>query len=244
MLDFHTKWQELENLLSCARHAVIELSEKSQDSNHNTIDPDWFMRWRREASSVTNEDLRSMWGRILSEEIQSPGTISLRTLDKLKNITASEAKLFVELSIFILNDILVCSETRLPTGYTYDDILELVDAGLLTSTEIVRHRGVLDTSSGFRLFQGAGYWLYIHLARKIEPVCGIPISKAGRELLKISDKRNARREEITKVCDIIRSSTPTGIEAMKAVLPGCSYNAFKEDVLYQYPYVSRRRRKF
>ena len=59
-----------------------------------SVDPDWFTRWRREACTVGNPEMRQLWGRILAEEIKSPQTISLKTLDILKNISKADAELF------------------------------------------------------------------------------------------------------------------------------------------------------
>lgn len=243
MLAFHARWQELDNLIGCVHSAVTQLSQISESPNSDIkINPDWFTRWRREASAVSNEDLQNMWGRILAEEIQKAGTISLRTLDILKNITADEAKLFVQLSTFVVNGVLICSEHRFPPLCKLDDILDLIDAGLLTNAEIVRHHGIQDVT-GFRRFEGAGYWLYIQCPRKINPVSGMALSKAGMEIIKIADRQNARREEITKICDTIRSGANEKITSMKAVLPGSPYAAPEGSILYRYPYISSRKKR-
>ena len=220
-----------------------KIEEQTSENPKKELNLDWFARWRQVAEVTSDKDMQKMWGRILAEETQEPGTISLRTLDTLKNITAREANLFVQISTFILNDILVCSEHRLPPQCTFDNIVDLVDAGLLTNTDIVRHHGIQDVS-GFRLFEGEGYWLSIQCRRKANPVSGMALSKVGREILKISDRQSATREEITKICDIIRSgAVETKIESMKAVLPGTAYAAPEESILYRYPYISRRRKK-
>ena len=221
---------------------TAKTEERASKNPQSELNLDWFARWRQIAEVTSDKDMQNMWGRILAEEAQEPGSISLRTLDTLKNITAREASLFVQISTFVLNDILVCSDRRFPPNCTFDNIMDLIDAELLTNTEIVRHHGIQD-ESGFRRFEGAGYWLYIQCSRRNNPVSGIALSKSGMEILKIADRKSARREEITKICDTIRSGALQDIQSMKAVLPGNPYAAPEASILYRYPYVSSRKKR-
>lgn len=158
------------------------------DIADEAVNPDWFMRWRREARVISTSEMQTLWGRILAEEIKSPQTISLRTLDVLKNITVQEAHLFVAISTFVVNGMIICSERRLPHGFTFDNILALNDAGLLVNTMLIRNQGIRDDSN-FRRFEGTGYWLYIQCPKKTSPIEGVALSNAGMEILKIADKK-------------------------------------------------------
>jgi hypothetical protein len=55
----------------------------AQPEHHKLPEPD-----------VSADDLKILWGKILSGEFNSPGTFSLRTLDILKNMTSHEAHIF------------------------------------------------------------------------------------------------------------------------------------------------------
>ncbi|WP_448339148.1 DUF2806 domain-containing protein [Desulfovibrio piger] len=234
--------EEINNLNATLKITADILKDTSEeDIADEAVNPDWFTRWRREARVISTSEMQVLWGRILAEEIKSPQTISLRTLDVLKNVTAQEAHLFVAISTFVLNGMIICSERRLPYGFTFDDILALNDAGLLVNAMFIRNQGIRD-ESGFRRFEGTGYWLYIQCPRKISPIEGVALSNAGMEILKIADKKNATRSEITDICDIIRSSTPGNIQSMRAVLPGHPYQTLEEMILYRYPYVSSRKK--
>lgn len=56
-------------------------------------DSDWISRFFRAAEDVSSEQMQDIWGRILAGEIKKPGSYSLKTLDFVKNLTASDAKM-------------------------------------------------------------------------------------------------------------------------------------------------------
>jgi hypothetical protein len=56
-----------------------------------TADTDWLYRWRACASQMSSDELQSLFGKVLAEEIKAPGTFALRTLDFLKNLSKEEA---------------------------------------------------------------------------------------------------------------------------------------------------------
>jgi uncharacterized repeat protein (TIGR03899 family) len=64
------------------------------------VDPDWTNRFFATAQDVSNEQMQQVWGRLLAGEVARPGSFSLRTLDCLRNMTSSEAKLFSEVCEF------------------------------------------------------------------------------------------------------------------------------------------------
>lgn len=63
-----------------------------------------FNRWRHEAQFISEKELQQLWGNILAEEIIRPGSISLRTLDVLKNVSMAEAEIFSELCDYVIDD--------------------------------------------------------------------------------------------------------------------------------------------
>ena len=56
-----------------------------------------FNRWRNEVRLISEKELQQLWGNILAQEIIKPGSISLRTLDALENVSAAEAESFRKL---------------------------------------------------------------------------------------------------------------------------------------------------
>ncbi|MFE8596469.1 DUF2806 domain-containing protein [Archangium violaceum] len=85
------------NLLKIVDEAHKELPE---NVSQEPVDPDWVNRFFAEAQEVSNEQMQQLWGRLLAGEVARPGSISLRTLDHLRNMTNSDAKLFSKLCEF------------------------------------------------------------------------------------------------------------------------------------------------
>ncbi|MFZ1426570.1 MAG: DUF2806 domain-containing protein [Geminicoccaceae bacterium] len=75
----------------------IDRDERKRSSDE-TLQYDWFSKWRSYASSVRSEELQDLWSRILSEEALSPGQCSLRTLQFFSNISKEDAHIISKLA--------------------------------------------------------------------------------------------------------------------------------------------------
>ncbi|WP_337016399.1 DUF2806 domain-containing protein [Pantoea agglomerans] len=117
---------EINNILGCVVRTVESLEGKDSSSNE-PISTEFFNRWRNEAKLIQSEDLRGIWGSILAEEIRAPSSISLRTLDVLRNLSRSEVEAFMEICPYVLRDNFL-PEASLK-GRTTGDLLS--EAGLL-----------------------------------------------------------------------------------------------------------------
>lgn len=95
------------------------------------IQKTFFNRWRKEVELVDDEKLREIWAQILASEVSTPKSISLRTLDVLRNLSEREACVFQNV---IKGEIDGCipidSDGHTQYG-TYSDALMLQDVGLL-----------------------------------------------------------------------------------------------------------------
>ena len=103
----------LKNFLNAASFANEEIETRiatSRDSiqysdgysNDEVIDFDWIMRFFDAVSLVSKNDMLSLWGKMLANEVTKPGEISLRTIDIVRNMTSSEAKSFQELCRYVM----------------------------------------------------------------------------------------------------------------------------------------------
>lgn len=111
------------------------------------IDDDWLYTFRDSVKNISSEELQSIWAKLLANEIQSPSTYSLRTLDTLKNMSKYEAekfKQFIKLTITDINHTNRISITDpdilLRYGITYNDILLLQEIGLI---QVGSARGII-----------------------------------------------------------------------------------------------------
>lgn len=102
------------------------------------VDDDWLYTFRDSVKNISSEELQAIWAKLLANEIQSPSTYSLRTLNILKTMSSYEAnkfKQFVKLTITDINytkristdDIDILSKY----GINYDDIQLLEELGLI-----------------------------------------------------------------------------------------------------------------
>ncbi|EMI2313543.1 DUF2806 domain-containing protein [Providencia alcalifaciens] len=182
--------EETKNILSCVEHAANAL-EADNGSAESDISVNFFNRWRYEASIIGSAEAQMIWGKLLAEEIKKPSSISLRTLDVLKNLSNEEVSLFTKACNFI-----VFSSSLLKTEeLTKEDLFSLANAGLITyagiglyskweKTKVTYHDGKI--SKGFYL-QKDNYCIFVEENIESEPKSSfVNLTTAGREIYHIA----------------------------------------------------------
>ncbi len=96
------------NIVSVVRDAAAELDGKEVDDHEP--DPDWTARFFDSVQDISSDDMRKLWARILSGEVEEPGRTSLRTLDILKNMTTQDAGMFERICDFIVDGDFIFSD--------------------------------------------------------------------------------------------------------------------------------------
>lgn len=86
------KQDNIEKVLQIAYNETANEQEVSGEP----VNEDWLNRFFNYAEDVSNEDMQTIWGKILAGEIKQPNSYSIRVLELLKNITKSEADVFLE----------------------------------------------------------------------------------------------------------------------------------------------------
>ena len=180
-LEFQERKRQA-NIKSVVQDAAAELGDKEVPDHEP--DPDWTARFFNGVQDVSSEDMRTIWTRILTGEVEVPGRTALRTLDVLRNITKDEAKLFESACNFVLDDFIFYPEdNRIPhPTLKRDHVMHLQDAGLLhTSTSLLR---VLNFVQDEIYIVHRGFLLRIVSNDKSEKVSipAIPLTRSGREL--------------------------------------------------------------
>lgn len=122
---------EVSNLIDCSIQAASHIS------NQHSLDPpsdlnDFINRWKSEAKLVSTEAAQAIWGRVLAEEINEPGSISLRTMDVIKNLSRTEATNFNKICKFVLFDTLVADNGEY-SAITREEFSSVLDAGLIAN---------------------------------------------------------------------------------------------------------------
>jgi len=125
---------ESNNMLRCINVAAQSLMDDVREPQDD-ISIDFFNRWRSEASLIGTEEASLMWGKILAEEIIKPSSISLRSLDVLKNLSKDEILLFISLCPYIVFDGALLSGDEINKR----DVYKLADAGLVVFAGVGSH---------------------------------------------------------------------------------------------------------
>lgn len=75
---------------------VVASSEPDIDecASIDNVDDEWLEHFQDYAEKISDESMQVIWGKILSGEINKPGTYSKRLLDVLSKMSTNEAKAF------------------------------------------------------------------------------------------------------------------------------------------------------
>ena len=79
------------NIEAITAQAVKELPESVSEK---PVDEDWVTQFFNHCQDVSNEQMQSLWARLLAGEAANPGSFSLRTLALVKVMSKEEANLF------------------------------------------------------------------------------------------------------------------------------------------------------
>lgn len=90
-LHYINECSKSNNLAECL---AIAQSELGRDYETSKIDHSWFLRWSDGASEQFDDEMRLIWGKVLSGELDQPGSYSKRTLSILSDMGARDAGLF------------------------------------------------------------------------------------------------------------------------------------------------------
>ena len=83
--------RKLDNTKSVIEKAKSYLP-KGEPVSNEPVNTDWINRFFNIVEDISDKTLHDIWGRILAGEIKSPNSYSLRTLERLRNITKEEAE--------------------------------------------------------------------------------------------------------------------------------------------------------
>lgn len=178
----------IENVLEAASKELPQVESVSDEP----VDDDWITRFFTIVKDISNEEMQYVWGKILAGEIASPKSFSLKTLDTLRNISATDAQVFQKLIPLIVRQgevHFISSENTLLTKYgsSFSDVLLLDECGLVNSSGMLSLN--LQVSENEKQFIMGTECLIAIQGLKEETVkvrIGIhSLTKAGKELYRI-----------------------------------------------------------
>lgn len=115
MVEQRIQFQEekrLRNIKSVVRLAAEEL-ECKEVPDHEP-DHDLMARFFNDVQDVSSEELQKLWAKVLSGEVEKPGTTSIRSLSILRNLDQNTARLFRKFCS-------VCVSVRMPDENQFID---------------------------------------------------------------------------------------------------------------------------
>ena len=198
-----------ENIESVVSQAIEEVSDKHSTSNEN-IDPDWMNRFISNIGEVNNEQMQTLWAKVLARESIEPNSFSLKTLDCLRNLSSTDAMLFTKISSFVVNKLCLINDDYLNEKYgiSYNDILHLDECGLLNSSGAINVEIKISDNNSTTLAVFDDYILLgkCNLGRKeVISIPEFPLTRAGRELLLIAKKNKTSKSYIYDVSNYIKN---------------------------------------
>lgn len=188
----YQEMRQQQNVEAVCANAAEDLKNESTVPEEKP-EPGWVSRFMSIAADISAEELQFLWGKILAGEIKKPGSFSLRTLDVLRNLSAKEAEAFAKLGnyIFSAGDNFFFIEPRAyistkNEGLTFQDILELKDAGLVFESELEFSFPATSEAGTAHLVYGPLILLFEREkdTPKIATKAGV-LTKVGVELLKL-----------------------------------------------------------
>ena len=86
-----------DNMEKITQKALPLLCESSKPDN---IENDWISNYFDKCRLVSNEEMQSLWAKVLAGEANSPGAFSKRTVNMLSSLDTVDARLFTSLCGF------------------------------------------------------------------------------------------------------------------------------------------------
>lgn len=212
----HIESSELSNIANCLKHALPLI----KDSNYEEIDDsiDFINRWRSEAKLISRESIREVWGRVLAQEINDSNSISLRSLDIIKNLSKLEAESFLLISKYVLFDQYVVDNKQ---DLNREHFVNCRDSGLIISFTPGMYRSTNWPEINFTKSDNnkipvyyirlCNYFIYMDkdsiAEGDVPSFCYWELSAAGKELYKIlKDDIDIGKTELTDVLKCIKDN--------------------------------------
>lgn len=189
--------RNLRNTVAVIEKAQTHFTEGEKVSDE-PVDEGWKNRFFGIVEEISDEELREIWGCVLAGEVKKPKSYSLRTLDTLRNVTKDEASLIVKIAPFALNEEYIYRDCPL----TIDDSLTLKDCGiLLDDGHSIKIGFEVKPKEQHALVLDKEFTLVLHNDNETAITCNVFIYKlttAGKEIVKLVNVENERREQFVK----------------------------------------------
>jgi len=155
--------KQLNNQIKIAEIAYDSAKEGTVFSEESKVDDEWLDRYLDSAKFVSDEEMQSLWGKILAGEFEKPNSVPIRIMRVLSETNAFYAKIFENVCHLAVNIVPVYADnnTSIPIncvfvpmsefdeGYlgelqvTYNNVKELETLGLLSVDNLLGFKSLL-----------------------------------------------------------------------------------------------------
>jgi len=127
-----------QNIESVIGKTVLELGDKTPDSKED-VNEDWYTRFFNIVEDISDDEMQTLWSKILAGEVLKPRTYSLRLLEVLRNISKEELDLIIKIAPYVSADFIFYYEGMLEKyNITYSMILSLDELGIINSDSFIQ----------------------------------------------------------------------------------------------------------
>lgn len=169
---------------------------KGKEVSDEPVSEDWSTRFFGIVQDVSQEEMKTLWAKILAREIERPTTFSMRTLETLRNLSAKEAELFEKIAPFILQqrNHFIYNEREIleKFGIRYIDLAQLTECGLLQPGTFVTKTYMSNPDEDTKSAIVYGKYVIIMTLPKMTKSVDIPVTlltQTGIELFGLLDPK-------------------------------------------------------
>lgn len=193
--NYRLQYQQVKkehNIESVICKTALELGDKTTESTEE-VDEDWYTRFFNIVEDISDEQLQSLWARILAGEVLRPKSYSFRVLELLRNISKGELDLILQISSFITEKVLFHKDKILEKyGISYDLILQLDELGIVNSSGLIEHTMILEPKTNGAFFKTTNLICLIENETEKKINIKVPIfsvNEIGIKLCELSNKK-------------------------------------------------------
>ncbi|MCX4152362.1 MULTISPECIES: DUF2806 domain-containing protein [Paraburkholderia] len=185
------------NVAKAILHAEDILKTDESPAPSAQIDADWLRDWRDAAARVSSDEMQSLWGRILAEEVKSPGNCSLRALNFVRCLSKEEAQKIEKVAPYVFDQTMILkygslAQTNHPLHAV--EFMEMQEMGLVSSVDSMGFTGQYPSVSKeqyLRAFFCNGWALVV---RDADPTKNLQVdyyrvTPLGKQIFTLSNSR-------------------------------------------------------
>lgn len=219
-LEQYNKQINLENILVKTRDNL-----ESKTVSKEPVEKDWTMRFLDIAQNISQEDMQDILAKILSGEIQKPGSFSFKTLETIKYLSKEDLEKFQK--FVAISSVIAfikldqnASEKEYLEKYdlNFNDYLKLADLGLFSQGDLVFN---FKSQQGEPLNINIGidnFYISINSeVKEFSPRC-YAFSEAGKEIYRLLLARAKNEKKEVYIKDFIICMEKEGFKIKKVEL--------------------------